>query len=277
MSAPHSMGRTRAGDGVVLSMMSGKLVLVGDGGELLDVDDVELGIAEGLGVDGAGLVVDGGAQAVEVVGIDEAHRDAEPRQRVVEEVVGAAVERGGGDDLVAGGGEGDDGEGFGGLAGGGGEAGDAAFERGDALLEDVGGGVHDAGVDVAELLQREEAGGVVGVLKKIGSGLVDGHGAGAGGGVGRLAGVDGEGGKLLRGFGHDGLLQVRCWWRRDGPLQSGRNSSHEENGPHPWKDPGRLVSRSVALSAFAVQEPHGRVRMAYTWTWPPPRGCSRSA
>ena len=104
--------------------------------------------------------------AVEVVGVDEADLDAEARQGVVEEVVGAAVERGGGDDLVAGRGEGGDGEGFGGLAGGGGERRRAAFERGDALLEHVGGGVHDAGVDVAELLQREEAGGVVGILKK---------------------------------------------------------------------------------------------------------------
>jgi len=75
----------------------------------------------------------------------------------VEEVVGAAVERGGGDDLVAGAGEGKDGKGLGGLARGGGQRGDSAFERGDALLKDVGGGVHQPGVDVAKLLQREEA------------------------------------------------------------------------------------------------------------------------
>jgi hypothetical protein len=31
-----------------------------------------------------------------------------------------------------------------------------AFERRDALFEDVGGRIHDAGVDVAELLQREQ-------------------------------------------------------------------------------------------------------------------------
>jgi hypothetical protein len=40
-------------------------------------------------------------------------------------------------------GEGLDGEGLGGLAGGGGEAGDSAFECGDALLEYVGGGIHE--------------------------------------------------------------------------------------------------------------------------------------
>ena len=59
-----------------------------------------------------------------------------------------------------------DGEGFGGLAGGRGKTGDPAFERGHTLLEDVGGGIHDAGIDVAELLQRKEAAGVVGVLKR---------------------------------------------------------------------------------------------------------------
>ena len=50
----------------------GQAVFMGDGGELLDVGDVELGIAEGLGVDGAGLRIDSGAEAVEVVGVNEA-------------------------------------------------------------------------------------------------------------------------------------------------------------------------------------------------------------
>ena len=99
-----------------------------DGGELLDVGDVELGVAEGLGVEGASLGVDGGAQAVEVVGIGEANGDSQLGQRVVEEIVGAAVEGGGGDDLVAGVGDGEDGEGLGGLAGGGGQGGDSTFE-----------------------------------------------------------------------------------------------------------------------------------------------------
>ena len=90
---------------------------MGNGGELFDVGNVELGIAERLGVDGAGLGVDGGAQAVEVVGIDKAHGDAEARQRVVEQVVGAAIERRGGDDLVAGRRQGGDGEGLCRLAG----------------------------------------------------------------------------------------------------------------------------------------------------------------
>ena len=74
-----------------------------------------------------------------------------------------------------------------GLAAGHGQARDAVFERRDALLEHVGGRVHDARVDVAEFLQREQRGGVVGILEDEGGGLVDGHGAGAGGGVGLIA------------------------------------------------------------------------------------------
>jgi hypothetical protein len=85
----------------------------------------------------------------------------------------------------------------------------AAFESGYALLKDVGGGVHDAGVDVAELLEREETTGVVRVLEEIRGGLIDGHGARAGGRVRGLAGVDGLRGKLLRfWFRHNGLLRV---------------------------------------------------------------------
>ena len=107
------------------------------------------------------------------------------RQGVREQVVGAAVEAGAGDDLVAGAGEVEDGQEVSAawpdaVA----SAADAAFERGDALLEDVVRRVHDAGVDVAELLQPEEIGGVVGVLEDVGRGLVDRHGARACRGIG---------------------------------------------------------------------------------------------
>ena len=41
----------------------------------------------------------------------------------------------------------------------------AALELRDAGLQDVRGGVTDAGVNVAELLEREQVGGVLGVLE----------------------------------------------------------------------------------------------------------------
>ena len=73
----------------------------------------------------------------------------------MEEIVGAAVERCSGDDLVAGRGEGEDGERFRRLARGRGEGRRAAFQSGYPLLKDVGRGIHDAGVDVSKLLQRD--------------------------------------------------------------------------------------------------------------------------
>ena len=51
------------------------------------------------------------------------------------------------------------------LPGGSGQGRHAALERGHPLLEDVGGRVHDPGIDVPELLQGEEIGGVLGVLE----------------------------------------------------------------------------------------------------------------
>ncbi len=69
----------------------------------------------------------------------------------------------------------------------------AALERGDALLEHVRGRVHDPGVDVAELLQPEQARGVLGVVEHVGRGGVDRDGAGVGRRVGDLAGVEGLG------------------------------------------------------------------------------------
>src|SRR5690606_39361934 len=68
-----------------------------------DVEHVVAGVADRLGVEGLGLGSDRGPPGVEVVGVvDEGALDAHLGQRVVEEVVGAAVERGGGHDVAAG-------------------------------------------------------------------------------------------------------------------------------------------------------------------------------
>ena len=85
----------------------------------------------------------------------------------------------------------------------GGEAGDAAFERRHALLENGRGGVHDARVDVAELLQREQSGRVRGILENERRGLVDRHGASQAGLIGSVAGMQAARGKahLTGGFG----------------------------------------------------------------------------
>ena len=56
-----------------------------------------------------------------------------------------------------------------------------------------GGRVRQARVDVAESLQIEQAGRVLGRIEHVGSGLIQRHRAAAGGGVRHLPGVQGEG------------------------------------------------------------------------------------
>jgi len=88
-----------------------------------------------LGVERLGFGIDRSLQAVEIVAIDEAHLDAQLGQRVVEEIVSAAVERRGGYDLVTGRGEGNRSQGLGRLSGSGGQSGDATLEGRDPFFE----------------------------------------------------------------------------------------------------------------------------------------------
>jgi hypothetical protein len=107
-------------------------------------------------------------------------------------VDGAAIKLVGGNEIVARPHQGVEDQQLGGVAGGGGERGGAAFKRGNALLEHGLGRVHDASVDVAERLQPEQGGGVVDVVEDEGGGLVDRRGARAGCRVRLRAGMDGK-------------------------------------------------------------------------------------
>ena len=57
------------------------------------------------------------------------------------------------------------------------------------------GGVHQAGVDVAELPQAEQICRVLGVVEHVAGGRVDRHGASRRGGIGHLTGVQRQGAK----------------------------------------------------------------------------------
>ena len=139
--------------------------------------------------------------------VDELHRDAETRQRVRKQRHRAAIQRLRRDDRVAGLRQVEDGERLRRLPAGRCHRGHAAFQRGHPTLEDVGGGVHDARVDVAELAQGKEVGGVLGVVEDVRRGGVDRHGARVGGGVGPLlGGVDGAGAESEEGRRGDGIV-----------------------------------------------------------------------
>ena len=198
MSAPCSSGRSSQGVARVLSTMSGTPTSWATSATPRDVEDVVLGVADGLPEEGLGVGLRRGPPGLEVVGVgDEVEVDAELGQRVLEQVEGAPVERRRSNDVVAGTREVEDGERGRGLARGDLErAGKAdggvgrAFERGDPRLDDSLGGVHDAGVDVADLGEREQVRGVLGVAELVRSGLVDRRCGGARGRIRLGAGVD---------------------------------------------------------------------------------------
>ena len=62
----------------------------------------------------------------------------------------------------------------------------------DPLLQHVVGRIHDARVDVAELLEREQVGGMLGVAELVGRRLINRYSNGAGGRIGTPAGVEGN-------------------------------------------------------------------------------------
>jgi len=162
----------------------------------LDVGDIKLRIAERLRVQRLGPGRDRRANPLEVVGIDELHRDSQPRQRVVEEIVRSAVERCRRDNLVARARKRGDRQRLGRLPGGCRQAGHAALQRRNPLLEDIGRRIHDAGVDVAELLQSKEAARVRAIVEDVAGRLVDRHSACLRGLFNALTAVQGQGGKV---------------------------------------------------------------------------------
>ena len=76
-------------------------LLMGDGGDRRHVHDLQAGVAQGLAEHEAGLRPDRLAEPFGVAGMDEARLDSEARQGMGEEVVAAAVDRGGRDDVTA--------------------------------------------------------------------------------------------------------------------------------------------------------------------------------
>ena len=144
-----------------------------------DREGDQLRIGQRLGVIGARARVGRLAEILRIGRIDEAHLDPLVLHRVGEQVPGAAIEVGRGDDVVARPRQVLDRKGRGRLTAGERQRRRAALERRDALFEHVVGRVHDAGVDVAELLEREQIRGVLGALELIGGGLVDRHRDGA--------------------------------------------------------------------------------------------------
>ena len=158
-----------------------------------DREDLQLRVGKGLRVPAAGAGVGRAGKILGVGGVDEADLDAEGLQRICEEVPGAAIEVGAGDDVIARFAQVQHREGRRRLARPQRQARHPAFHRRDALLEHIDGGVHDAGVDVAQLRQPEQPRRMAGILELEGGGLVDRHRDRSGGGIRTPAGVQRDG------------------------------------------------------------------------------------
>ena len=89
-----------------------------------------------------------------------------------------------------------------GVARGHGEARGAAFEGCDALFQHGVGGIADAGVDIAEGLQSEQRGRVIGVVEDERGRLINRRRARAGGGIRLCTGMHGEGRKSRKTIAH---------------------------------------------------------------------------
>ncbi len=165
---------------------------VGHLGHGFEVHDVAGRVADGFAEDGAGVLVDEGADRLGSVVVGEAGLDAQGGQHVGEVGEGCAVELRGHHDVRAGSCHRQDGVADGGHARGHHQGRRPPFEGADALLEDVESRVVEPVVVKARRLHVEHGTGVFGADEVMGHGLVNGHGNSARP-VGCVAAVDGDG------------------------------------------------------------------------------------
>ena len=170
-----------------------ELVLFCDFPDRVEVDDVDAGVAERFVIDGLGLRGNRLFKVAHVVRVDKNRFDAVLGKRVRKQIVGAAVQRAGRDDLVPFARDVQNGVCDGGGAGRDAQPRGTAFQRRDALFKDVRGRIGQAGVNVARNREAEAPFRLGGVFKHVGGGLVNRDGAGARCGVRFLTGLYLEG------------------------------------------------------------------------------------
>ncbi len=128
----------------------GNAVFLCDGSYGIEVGNFEGGIGNGFTKEGASLVVNGVGELPGILRVDKADLDPKRGKDVVELGVAATIKIAGGDNVIASLGEVDDGIKNRGGAGGVSEAGEfvGPFKQANALFQDIGGGIHQPGVNV---------------------------------------------------------------------------------------------------------------------------------
>ena len=157
-----------------------KAVPMGDFRNCVDVGNIAVRVAEGFQINRAGVALDGVLDLGEVVRIHERRGDAEMRQGMLQQVVTAAVNRLLRDDVAA-------------IlrqrlnrvvnrrrTGCQRKRRNAALQRRNALFQHILRGVGQSAVDIARICQTETCGGMGGVLKDVGRGLINRDSAGIG-------------------------------------------------------------------------------------------------
>ena len=186
MSAPHSNGWQRIGRGQRVVDDQRDAGLVGDRGDRLEIDDDAAGIGQVLDEDRlAARRQRARGNSRDRRGSTKMACPAELLERQAELGERAAIEVARGDELVARLHQREEDQELRGVARGAARGAAAALEAGDAFLEHRDGRVGQARVDVAEVVQVEERGGVVDIVEHVGGGLVDRRDARAGGRIGR--------------------------------------------------------------------------------------------
>ena len=163
---------------------------MGDRGDALDIDHDAAGVGEILDEDRLALGRQRLAEVLRLARIDEMAGPAELLERQPELGERAAIEVARGHELVARLHQGEEGQELRRMPRRGGDRGATALERGDPFLEHGDGRVGQPRIDVAEIVQIEERGGVIDVVEDIGGGLIDRGRARAGRRIRRGAGVD---------------------------------------------------------------------------------------
>ena len=82
--------QVRGAEGVVDDQR--QAVLVGNGGNGINVGDIAVGVAQGLQIDGLGVGLDGVLHLGQIVSVDKGGGHAELGQGVLQQVVAAAVD-----------------------------------------------------------------------------------------------------------------------------------------------------------------------------------------
>jgi hypothetical protein len=162
---------------------------MGDGGNTLQIGHIQLGIADGFGVDGLRFRCNRLFQSVQIVRFHEVDLNSQTGESIVVEVVGPTVEIVHRDNLVARLGNVEERQCDRRLTARHGQGADAAVKKSDSLFENVRRRIHEAGVDVSELLEAEKVRRMVRILELVGRRLINGDGARSRCGVGLLPAV----------------------------------------------------------------------------------------